>query len=97
MTMDPRHNIDVSKASQQGIVMAIQGLREPLQGKQGGAFLSGFDHLNITLGHVGLNSERILTQLCLITQSVQVPAKSLQRAFGCLFLHPSKMPNQGFA
>lgn len=97
MNMNRRHNKDVSQAIQQCVVLAIQGLREPFQGKQGGAFLSGFDHLDITLGHIGLNSQRILTQLCLISQSVEVLAKGLQRAFGCFVLHPPILRNQGFA
>ena len=95
--MNRSHNIDVSKVDQQCVVLAIQSFREPFQRKEGGAFLSGFNHLDITLGHVGFHSQRILTQLCLVTQSVEVLAKSLQRAFGYLVLHPLRMPNQGFA
>jgi len=37
-----------------------------LNGGQRGAFLTGFDHLNITFGHIGLDCKLILAESCLV-------------------------------
>jgi hypothetical protein len=85
------------KISHQILITASQRCLELFQSEQGRTLLACLNHLDVSLGHIGLNRKGVLAQPCSITQSMEVLAKNLQRASRCLVLHSTIMPNQGFA